>query len=286
MQVLTRASEVPPVLWTPWTRGAAHAAIVAVALAVAGCGSAPIGATADSTTGRGEAAASDAAGASAASGATPGAEAPPSSCPTWLAAQQRGEGRLYRVDAAGSQVRIHVFRAGRLAKLGHNHVLGVERLDGQVFLPTDGIAGAGVELGFRLDDIGIDKPEWRASLGPEFASVPTASDVAGTRTNMLRAIDGERFPAISMRSSAVGGAFPVLAVKLAVRWHGQVREIDVPVRVARPSGDAPLRAQGALVLRQSEFGITPFSVFGGLLAIQDELTVDVDVAARPSAACD
>lgn len=280
MQVLTRASEVPPVLRTRWARGATVAAIAVAALSVAGCGSAPIAAKADAATTGGPPAAS------AASGSTPGAEVPPSSCPAWLAAQQRGEGRLYRVDAAGSQVRIHVFRAGRLAKVGHNHVLGVERLDGQVFIPSDGIASAGVELAFRLDDVGVDRPEWRAGLGAEFASVPTASDVAGTRTNMLRAIDGERFPAISMRSSAVGGAFPVLAVKLAVRWHGQVREIDVPVRVARPSGEAPLRAQGALVLRQSEFGITPFSVFGGLLAIQDELTVDVEVAARPAAACD
>ena len=280
MQVLTRASEVPPVLRTRWARGATVAAIAVAALSVAGCGSAPIAAKADPATSGGPPAAP------AASGSTPGAEVLPSSCPAWLAAQQRGEGRLYRVDAAGSQVRIHVFRAGRLAKVGHNHVLGVERLDGQVFIPSDGIAGAGVELAFRLDDVGIDKPEWRAGLGAEFASVPTASDVAGTRTNMLRAIDGERFPAISMRSSAVGGAFPVLAVKLAVRWHGQVRDIDVPVRVARPSGDAPLHAQGALVLRQSEFGIAPFSVFGGLLAIQDELTVDVDVAARPSVACD
>ena len=283
MQVLTRASEVPRVLRTRrrWGlaggaggTGAAGVAILAAALSLAGCGSAPIAAVPP------PGAASDA----TATPGTPGRPAP-SSCPAWLAAQQRGEGRLYRVDAAGSQVRIHVFRAGRLAKAGHNHVLGVERLQGQVFLPADGIAGAGVELAFRLDDVGIDKPEWRAGLGAEFSSVPTASDVAGTRSNMLRAIDGERFPTISMRSTAVAGAFPVLAIKLAVQWHGQVREIDVPVRVVRPAGDAALRAQGALILRQSEFGITPFSVFGGLLAIQDELTVDVDVAARPAAGC-
>ncbi|WP_431258625.1 hypothetical protein ACQ86G_29780 [Roseateles chitinivorans] len=203
------------------------------------------------------------AAAPAASSGAPGSgpDALPSSCPAWLAAQQRGEGRLYRVDATESQVRIHVFRAGRLAKVGHNHVLGVERMAGQVFLPADGIASAGVELAFRLDDVGIDKPEWRAGLGPEFASVPTASDVAGTRTNMLRAIDGERFPTISMRSTAVAGAFPVLAVKLAVRWHGQIREIDVPVRVARPSGRRPCapRARSSCVRASSASRRSPCS---------------------------
>ncbi|MBO9688528.1 MAG: YceI family protein [Mitsuaria chitosanitabida] len=206
-------------------------------------------------------------------------------CPGWLAAQQRGEGRLYAVDAAASPIRLHVFRAGRLAKVGHNHVLGLDRVDGRVFLPADGLAGAGVELGFQLEDLVIDRPEWRAALGDEFASRPTEGDIAGTRANMIRAVDGERFPTITIRSTAVAGAFPTLALKLAVSWHGTERVLDVPMRVERPVGDGPLRAVGALVLRQSDFGIAPFSVLGGLLAIQDELTVDVDITARPSASC-
>lgn len=208
-----------------------------------------------------------------------------SACPSWLAAQQRGEGRLYAVDAASSAIRIHVFRAGRLAKAGHNHVLGLDRVDGRVFLPTEGLGGAGVELGFRIEDLVIDKPEWRAVLGPEFASRPTEGDIAGTRGNLIKAVDAERFPTITIRSTAVAGAWPTLALKLAVSWHGKERVLDVPMRVERPIGDGPLRAVGALVLRQSEFGIAPFSVLGGLLAIQDELTVDVDIGARPTASC-
>jgi len=284
MQVLTRASEVPSRRAASPTTGSASRwtsapTLGAIVLALAGCGSAPPAPPATS------AAARPGGGTVETSASASANDEAASACAGWLAAQQRGEGRLYRVDAAASQVRIHVFRAGRLAKAGHNHVLGVERLEGQVFVPAQGIAGAGLELGFRLADLAIDKPEWRAALGPEFASVPSASDIAGTRANLLRTVDGERFPAITMRSTAVAGAFPVLAVKLAVRWHGQSREFDVPVRVARPAGEAALRAQGALVLRQSDFGIAPLSILGGLLAVQDELTVEVDVAARPADTC-
>ena len=215
MQVLTPANEVPPGAHRRGGGRSAASAIAALLLgsALAGCGTAPPATTPTATTPTATTptVTTPGAGASDAS-SSPG----PSSCTAWLAAQQRGEGRLYRVDAATSQVRIHVFRAGRLAKVGHNHVIGVERLTGQVFVPTDGIAGAGVELAFRLDDLAIDKPEWRAPLGPEFASTPSASDVAGTRANLLRAVDGERFPVIAMRSTAVAGAFPVLALKLAV----------------------------------------------------------------------
>ncbi len=281
MQVLTPANEMPSVARWRAARGSAAPVIAGLAMllagALAGCGTAPPTPSAAMP----PLAAPDV-------GAQDGPASPSPSCTAWLAAQQRGEGRLYRVDAATSQVRIHVFRAGRLAKVGHNHVIGVERLTGQVFVPNDGIAGAGVELAFRLDDLAIDKPEWRAPLGPEFASTPSASDVAGTRANLLKAVDGDRFPVIAMRSTAVAGAFPVLALQLAVDWHGHTRTLEVPVRVTRPSGDAghtALRTQGALVLRQSDFGITPFSVLGGLLAIQDELTVDVDVSASPVATC-
>jgi len=40
-----------------------------------------------------------------------------------------------------------------------------------------------------------------------------------------------------------------------------------------------LKVQGALVLKQSDFGIKPFSVFGGLLAVHDEVVVEFSLAA-------
>ena len=246
-------------------RAKAPMSALAAALLLAGCGTAS----------------------NAPTGAPPADRAPiGASCAAWLDAQQRGEGRLYRVDAAASPVRIHVFRAGRLAKVGHNHVIGVERLAGQMFVPADGIAGAGLDLSFRPDELVIDRPEWRAALGPEFASTPSASDIAGTRTNLLRAVDGDRFPVIAMRGDAVAGAFPWLVIKLSVDWHGQTRTVDVPVRVVRPSGEAPLRAQATMLLRQSDFGIAPLSILGGLLAIQDELSVEVDIQGRPATRCE
>ena len=39
-----------------------------------------------------------------------------------------------------------------------------------------------------------------------------------------------------------------------------------------------LSVQGALVLKQSDFGIKPFSVFGGILAVQDEIVVEFTLA--------
>ncbi|UXH79913.1 hypothetical protein [Roseateles amylovorans] len=233
-------------------------------------------------------------------------------CPEWLTAQRRDQGRLYAVDGQASQIHIHVFRAGRLASLGHNHVLGVDRLVGHVYVPQQGLGDAGVELAFRLEDLIIDRAEWRQALGAEFASQPSADDIAGTRTNLLRALEASDHPEVLLRSRAVEGAWPRLVLTMAVQLHGQVRTLEVALDVARPGvsaavvpvdergatggpggpGDsgagaeaAPLRAKGRLVIRQSEFGLKPFAVLGGLLAVQDALVVDLDLVAQPVAQC-
>jgi len=40
-------------------------------------------------------------------------------------------------------------------------------------------------------------------------------------------------------------------------------------------------AQGTARLKQTDFGITPFTVGGGLLAVDDELVVRYRIVARP-----
>ena len=47
---------------------------------------------------------------------------------------QRSPGKLYRVDGSRSELRILVYRAGPLARLGHNHVMVNRSLSGTVNL--------------------------------------------------------------------------------------------------------------------------------------------------------
>ncbi len=44
-----------------------------------------------------------------------------------------------------------------------------------------------------------------------------------------------------------------------------------------------LRAQGELTIRQTDFGIKPVSVAGGMLKIKDELKCSFDLLARKAA---
>lgn len=186
------------------------------------------------------------------------------------------------VDPATSEVRIHVFRAGRAAKLGHNHVLSARRFVGFLAWPAAGdLAGARVDLAFRLDQLDIDRPELRARLGPAFASPVSEAAIDDTREHMLGPfnLQADRFPWVLVHSLEVRGEPPKLAVKIQVELHGQRREQWVPLEVAGwPDHPA---FSGSFVLLQTDFGVHPYSVLGGLLAVQDPVEIDFRLTTGP-----
>lgn len=183
-------------------------------------------------------------------------------------------GRREALDARRSRLRILVFRGGAAARLGHNHVLLAQDLAGELVWPDEASqaarrwAGVGVSLGFRLDALQIDPPSERLGMGPGFESELEDGDRAGTRANLLRSLEAEARPQVRLQTTRVVGEGGRLAVEAAIELHGRVRRQWFPVVIAAET------AQGQVVIRQSDFGVQPFSVLGGLLAVRDELLVD------------
>jgi polyisoprenoid-binding protein YceI len=205
------------------------------------------------------------------------------SAPDTLAALYAGlalqGGNVWQLDAPRSAVRIHAFRAGRAAALGHNHVLSAPTFTGYAYTAASGLAASRFDLAIRLDALTLDDAQHRAALGRAFAPPLSAEAIAATRTNMLgdAVLQAQQFPWVRVRSLELAGEVPKVAARVAVELHGQTREQWVPLTVT--GLPQRLRVQGALVLRQSDFGVRPFSVLGGLLAVQDALVVDFDLVA-------
>ena len=183
-------------------------------------------------------------------------------------------GRVFTLNPKASTLRMYAFRAGKAAKFGHNHVLSAPEFQGFFNLAPDGTAASRFDLVFRLDQLVMDVPEHRAALGPAFASTISDEDRASTRNNMLgdNNFQAARFPTLRIQSLQIVGDAPKFAAKVAVDLHGQTREMWVPLTVT--GLPERLNVQGALVLKQSDFGIKPFSVFGGILAVHDEVVVE------------
>ena len=193
-----------------------------------------------------------------------------------------GAGTRYAIDAAASQLSIHVFRGGRAARLGHNHVLGAPQLEGRILVPDEDPTQTQFSLRLRLDQLEVDAPGARQRTGGNFAAPRSASDVEGTRRNLLKSLDADRYPDVVINSRTVAGDWPVFVAELAVTLHGVTRSERVPLQVSR--NNDTLHVRGALALRQSDYGITPYSVLGGVLTVQDALAIEFALQARAESA--
>jgi polyisoprenoid-binding protein YceI len=194
------------------------------------------------------------------------------------AASIRAGTRTLQVDPERTVVTVFVRRAGPLARLGHDHVITSADEAGSVRLGNTP-ADSSFELTLPVDRLEVDLPAARAAAGLEFAA-PVPDDArAGTRHNMLRAevLDGQHFPAITLRSSAASGAWPQPIVRVVVTLKGVEREQEIPVVVERDADG--LTARGELRLNQTDFGITPFSVAGGAIRVADTLEIRFEIAA-------
>ncbi|MFG6466272.1 YceI family protein [Roseateles sp. BYS87W] len=189
--------------------------------------------------------------------------ATPSVPPARLEAAPAAAAANAQPDATAG-LRVWVFRAGAAAHLGHNHVMRAGDL--RVQWPA-----AGPVLRFRLDALAVDPPELRAAAGPAFASVVDDDARAGTRANLLRALEAQAHPEVVVRTLQQRGEGPRRAVEVEIELHGVTRRQWLAVEVQGR------RAHGVAVVRQSDFGVQPFSVLGGLLAVQDALVVEFDL---------
>lgn len=180
--------------------------------------------------------------------------------------------RAYVLDPVQTSISIRIYRAGPLARLGHNHVITTGDASGVAWRgPTP--ASSGFEVRVPVRSLVIDDPAARATAGPDFAVEVPASAREGTYQNLMRpeVLDVERYPEIVVRASGLAGTWASPEVSADVTLKGQTRRVGAPLEIE--FSDQGLTARGALRIRQSDFGMTPFSVAGGAIQVADELEI-------------
>lgn len=188
----------------------------------------------------------------------------------WYQQAERSGKKIYQIDAGQSLITITVRRGGALARFGHDHVVASRSVTGFV-APEAGRA----DFHFRLDQLTVDETALRSAAGLD--TQPTAEAIAGTRENMLtRVLEAARYPVVLLHAERTGGTDKML--RLTVTLHGVARTVDVPVTITR--SPASLSASGDLRLLQTDFGITPMSVMGGAMVVQDPMELHFTIVAR------
>ena len=171
------------------------------------------------------------------------------------------------LDASDGEVQIHTGVEGRAARMGHKLAIAMTRWRATVWL-VDGEPTA-VELRVDVGSLQVLRSE--GGLKPL-----SGQETKLIRRNALKSLRAERFPQIRFHADDVEkmgdggyrltGSLEILGTRLA-------RVIDVR---NDDLGDA-WRLSGQADVRQTDFGIKPYSLFAGTLKVADMVTVTVAV---------
>ena len=178
----------------------------------------------------------------------------------------------YQIDPAQSELRLLVYRTGPLARLGHNHVIVNRALAGWVDA-AEPLTSGSFSLRVPVAEFVVDDAEARGEEGADFSAAVPDDAKSGTLHNMLGTalLDVAQYPTITLVSTGIRQQPGKLLATITVTLKDRESVIGVPFKL-ETSADR-LAASGMAVLRQSELGLTPFSVMLGALQVQDEITV-------------
>jgi len=184
---------------------------------------------------------------------------------------------VFRIDSRDSRIIVYVYRGGILARMGHDHVVASHDVHGYALFPGDG-SGARADLYFPVSTLTVDEASLRADAGLD--TKPSPEDIEGTRRHMLHGVlEAQEYPYVRLRVTGITGRPPDVLVSCELTLHGQTHALEIPARVTR--NGPRLSATGELTIRQTDFGITPYSILGGALAVKDELRIRFELQAHP-----
>ena len=188
----------------------------------------------------------------------------------------------YRVDDQASQVLILVYRDGRMARLGHNHVLRVRQLSGEVVVPKE-VANTTFTLEFPVAAMSIDETALRAGQGEDFKATVDPASIDGTRGHMLgeKLLDAAHFPVIRLQSGPLSTDGDRWTASLSITVRDHVSTVLVPISlIIDPES---LTASGEFDLTHTQLGLTPYSVGLGAIRVAETMHVRFRVLARQAA---
>ncbi|CDG82510.1 YceI family protein [Janthinobacterium agaricidamnosum] len=186
----------------------------------------------------------------------------------YLDAAKAGDSVL-RIAPQASLITIVVYRGGRLARLGHDHVVASRDVQGYAAPGRDR-----ADFRFRLDQMTVDEGALRKEAG--FDTQPSKEAIEGTRHNMLaKVLDADNYPWVQVHVTRAGGDSLLHA---AITLHGVTREVAIPTRIETDAAGG-LTVQGKVSLKQTDFGLVPFAVLGGAIAVQDQMDLQFKLVA-------
>jgi polyisoprenoid-binding protein YceI len=168
-------------------------------------------------------------------------------------------GDARHIDAANSKLTVYVYRSGLFAFAGDNHEINAPVASGEV----GGDPLSSVSLTVETAHMTVLDPQMNADKRAQVQARMVSPDV----------LDVAKFPTIDFKSTGVqavaSGGWDVTG---ALTIHGTTQTIKLHVTKA----DGHYR--GSTTLKQTDFGIHPITIAGGVVKVKDQIKIDFDIA--------
>jgi YceI-like domain len=173
----------------------------------------------------------------------------------------------FRLGPDSGRVVIKTGRAGLAARAGHDLTLEVTRWSATVTVPAeDGGAPGGVAAASVTAELDLGSLAAREGTGGAMPLTDRDRREIESTAGRILGTGQARFTSVRIVPAASGGA-----IEGTLTLNGQTR----PARL-QLAGAAPGRYRGTATVRQTDFGIKPYSGFFGTLKLKDEVTVEVE----------
>jgi polyisoprenoid-binding protein YceI len=168
----------------------------------------------------------------------------------------------WTIDASDGELTVHTAVAGRAAKMGHRLTIAMKRWQATVQWAEGEPVGA--QLTVDVDSLEVLKGEGGLTplSGPEKILV---------RSNALRQLGAGRFPQIRFDADSIDSSQDGYRLTGTLQIHGKTRRQVIDLRT-EGLGEA-WRISTQAVVRQSDFGVKPYSLLMGSLKVADDVTV-------------
>jgi len=175
-----------------------------------------------------------------------------------------GSGR-FQLGRDNGHLLLRTGREGFGSKAGHDLTIEVTDWSAQVDVPESGPADARVSASFQLGSLTVRE-------GTGGARPLTDKDRCDIEANARRTLGVDRNPTATYESQQIVAGADGGTIRGILTLHGSAAPVDV--RVSRVAAD---RYRGSAVVKQSAYGIKPYSAFLGALKVRDEVEVEIEV---------
>jgi polyisoprenoid-binding protein YceI len=174
---------------------------------------------------------------------------------------------LWTVDASHGELLIRTGVKGRAARMGHRLTIAMKRW--QATVAWADIEPATAELAVEVDSFEVLRGEGgvKGLSGPEKALV---------KSNALKSLDAGRYPEIRFTADTIDKTDDGYRLTGGLHIRGRLREHVIDL-CTEDLGDA-WRMSAESSVRQTDYGVKPYSLLMGSVQVADEVSVSFTAA--------